>query len=94
MTINSKNTSPLALGTAEFGAGVSTETAFGLIDVYRDLGGNILDTARVYGESESTLGKYLAANKCRHELIISTKGGHYDLVTREKRINRRKPPSR
>ena len=67
---------------------VSTKTAFGLIDVYRDLGGNILDTARVYGESESTLGKYLAANKCRHELIISTKGGHYDLVTREKRIDR------
>ena len=89
MIINNKNTSSLALGTAGFGTGVSTQEAFGLIDVYRDLGGNIIDTARVYGESESTLGKYLAASKCRHELIICTKGGHYDLITQEKRINRR-----
>ena len=88
MKINNKILSPLALGTAPYGSGIGETDAFALIDVYRDAGGNILDTARVYGESENTIGRYLRSRGCRHETIISTKGGHYDVQTKEKRVNR------
>ena len=88
MKINNKTLSPLALGTARYGGSIYEQTAFSLIDAYRELGGNTLDTARVYGDSESTIGRYLRSRRCRHEMIISTKGGHYDVKTKEKRINR------
>ncbi len=80
--------SRLALGTAVYRGGEREADAFRLMDVYRACGGNIFDTARVYGESESVIGRYLKARGCRGEVLISTKGGHYDLVTKEKRIKR------
>ncbi len=88
MEINGKAVSALALGTAGFGGGEREVDAFRLMDVYRECGGNIFDTARVYGESEGVIGRYLRSRGCRGEVLISTKGGHHDLVTREKRINR------
>ncbi|MBP3377009.1 MAG: aldo/keto reductase [Clostridia bacterium] len=86
MQINEKRTSPIALGTAAYGNGISERDAFLLINKYLDLGGNVLDTARVYGESEGTIGKYLSSHNNREKLIIATKGAHYDLVTKEKRV--------
>ena len=88
MEINGVALSRLALGTAVYRGGEREKDAFRLMDVYRECGGNIFDTARVYGESESVIGRYLKARGCRGEVLISTKGGHYDLVTKEKRIKR------
>ena len=50
---------PLALGTAPFGTGVPRETAFAILDAYVDVGGNLIDTAAVYGMgmSERTVGQ-------------------------------------
>lgn len=88
-SINNKRLCRISLGTASFSSGDAESDAFRLIDTYRDAGGNILDTARVYGDSEGVIGRYLALRKCRDELIISTKGGHYDLSNGRKRINAR-----
>ena len=50
---------PLALGTAPFGTGIPKDTAFAILDAFTDLGGNLIDTAAVYGMgvSEQTLGE-------------------------------------
>ncbi len=88
MEINGREVSALALGTAVYRGGEREADAFRLMDVYRECGGNVFDTARVYGESEGVIGRYLRSRGCRGEVLISTKGGHHDLVTKEKRINR------
>ena len=87
MYIGEKKVSSLVLGTAVYGGGVCEADAFRLMDIYRECGGNVFDTARVYGESESVLGRYIASRGCREGLIISTKGAHYDIVTRKKRVS-------
>jgi aryl-alcohol dehydrogenase-like predicted oxidoreductase len=79
-----RKVSALALGTAHFGARMPEETAFEVMDAYRALGGNVLDTARVYGDfdraiqgiSEKTIGKWIASRKNRADVVISTKGAH------------------
>ena len=43
------NLYPLALGTAPFGTGIPRDTAFSILDAYAEHGGNLLDTAAVYG---------------------------------------------
>ena len=88
MEISGKRVSALSLGTAIYRE-ANLERAFELMDAYRACGGNIFDTARVYGESESVIGRYLVSRGCRGEVLIATKGGHYDLKTREKRLNRK-----
>ena len=50
-----------------------------VLDEWVRLGGNILDTAHVYGDgdSERALGAWFATNpKEREELIVLTKGAH------------------
>jgi len=61
------------LGTDGYGEGVSEKTAFGLMERYLALGGNILDTARMYtdGKSEKIVGDFARAHK--DEVLISTK---------------------
>jgi aryl-alcohol dehydrogenase-like predicted oxidoreductase len=52
-----------------------------VLDAWVRLGGNIIDTARVYadGESERALGAWLASRpEVRDELILLTKGAHPD----------------
>lgn len=74
----------IILGTDYFGTSVTKETSFKLMDMYTDMGGNCLDTARVYaswlpggsGASENTLGKWLKQKKNRNKILISSKGGH------------------
>lgn len=76
--------SKLVLGTDYFGTNVPEREAFKLMDIYQEMGGNCLDTARMYaswlpggeGASERTLGKWLKARGCRNKMIISTKGGN------------------
>lgn len=76
--------SPIALGTDVYGLVLSEEEAYGMIDAYMHLGGNVIDTALVYSDwepgekarSEKLIGRYLKKSGNRAELVISTKGGH------------------
>ncbi|MBI5722414.1 MAG: aldo/keto reductase [Planctomycetes bacterium] len=76
--------SRLCLGLAPIGVKMSEAESFALLDRFCELGGNFLDTARVYsdwvagetGRSERILGDWLAARKNRSQLVIATKGGH------------------
>lgn len=49
--------------------------AFELLDTYRDLGGNFIDTANFYqaGQSEQWIGEWMKLRNCRSEMVISTK---------------------
>lgn len=79
---------PLALGTAPFGTGIPRDTAFAILDAFTDLGGDLIDTAAVYGMgvSEQTLGEWMKLRGSRNRVIISTKGGHPSLPDWSRRI--------
>lgn len=76
--------SRICLGTGSFGAGISEDDSFAVLDAYAQAGGNFLDTAHIYaawveggwGASERTIGKWLAMRGNRGRMIIATKGGH------------------
>jgi 1-deoxyxylulose-5-phosphate synthase len=62
-----------------FGTMLLTESDDGVLDEYVRLGGNAIDTARVYGdgESERALGEWLAQRpSVRERLVIVSKGAH------------------
>ncbi|MBO5041947.1 MAG: aldo/keto reductase [Clostridia bacterium] len=86
--LQSLKSSRLSLGTAPFGTTIPRETAFRLLDAYIDAGGNLLDTAAVYGfgVSEQTIGAWMASRGARDRVLISTKGAHPAIPSWEKRI--------
>ena len=70
--------SPLCLGAMNFGTpgwGCDARAAAEILRVYRDAGGNFIDTANIYGggESERILGSLLAGT--RDEVIVASKVG-------------------
>ena len=79
---------PLALGTAPFGTGIPRDTSFAILDAFTDLGGNLIDTAAVYGMgvSEQTLGEWMRLRQSRDRVVISTKGGHPSIPDWVRRI--------
>jgi aryl-alcohol dehydrogenase-like predicted oxidoreductase len=76
-----RDLSVVALGTAYF-ADDGEEASFDLLDAWLELGGNIIDCARQYGdgESERILGRWLAARGAHDDVVVITKGAHH--VTR------------
>ncbi len=74
----------IGMGTAEFGGRHPESLARDLLDAYISVGGNFIDTARVYGdfvtprngESEKIVGRWLADRGNRDDIFLSTKGGH------------------
>ena len=56
-------------------------------DRYRDAGGNLLDSANVYGKffpagtniCDIHIGNWLKSRGCRNRFIVETKGGHPDV---------------
>jgi len=81
---------PICLGTGDFGAQLSQETAFRLLDIYTEQGGNFLDTAKVYADwipgnerssSEKIIGRWMKARNNRARLLVATKGAHPDLAS-------------
>ena len=74
--------SAFALGTHTFGLErvknhLTEAESAKILYQYVEGGGNAIDTARSYGESEAILGRILAADPAlRKKLFISTKGGN------------------
>ncbi len=76
--------SVIGLGSGEFGGRCCETAAREFMDAYRALGGDFIDTARVYGdfktpkngESEKVIGRWMADRHCRDRIFLSTKGAH------------------
>ena len=76
--------SVIGLGTGDYGGKIAESRAREFMDAYAAMGGNLIDTARVYGdfvtprngESEKIIGRWLADHHCREQVFLSTKGGH------------------
>ena len=93
----SAQASVIGLGTGEFGGRCPEGQAREFMDAYAALGGNFIDTARVYGdfatprngESEKVIGRWMAERHNRDALFLSTKGGHPPLRNmRQSRLSR------
>ena len=76
--------SQLCYGGVSWGVRVGSQRMDQLIGLFRDLGGNFIDTAHCYaywlpggfsGSSERALADYFRRNGGRQELTIGTKGG-------------------
>ncbi len=74
----------LCLGGNVFGWTLDEAGSFAVLDAYVRAGGNFIDTADVYsafargnvgGESETIIGRWMAARGNRDELVIATKVG-------------------
>lgn len=76
-------------GADYFGTAISEDTAFALLDRYFELGGNTIDTARIYGQadptdpdgptySEGVVGRWLVSRGMRKNTVLVTKGAHPD----------------
>lgn len=79
--------SKIAKGADYFGVTIPEKRAWALMDRYLELGGNTIDTARIYGRknaddtisrSEPIVGRWMAARGNRDKIILVTKGGHPD----------------
>lgn len=70
----------LSFGTGSVGREIPYQEATNLLGIYRYAGGTCIDTGRMYagGKSEELIGKYLSANCCRQDMILSSKGGFPD----------------
>lgn len=75
---------PLCLGGNVFGWTASEQESFAILDAYAAAGGNFIDTADSYsawvpghvgGESETIIGRWMAARGNRNRIIIATKVG-------------------
>jgi aryl-alcohol dehydrogenase-like predicted oxidoreductase len=75
---------PLCLGGNVFGWTADEQQSFAVLDEYAAAGGNFIDTADVYaawvpgnsgGESETIIGRWLAARRNRDQMVIATKVG-------------------
>jgi len=74
----------VALGCDHYGENISEETSLKQLDIYRERGGNLLDTAHIYGQevaegpstSEIVLGKWMRSTGLRTSTIVASKGCH------------------
>lgn len=78
--------SQLCLGTNQFGTALDDARAHEMLDAFRALGGNFIDTAHAYSDwvpeapraaSEHTIGRWLARQR-RDSVVIATKGCEFD----------------
>jgi aryl-alcohol dehydrogenase-like predicted oxidoreductase len=76
--------SPLCLGGNVFGWTAGEKDSFEVLDAFLEAGGNFIDTADSYshwvpghagGESESLLGRWMAARGARDRVVLATKVG-------------------
>ena len=84
-----RQTAVIALGTMDFGGKIEESLAREFMDAYVEIGGNFIDTARIYGDfarkiqggSEQVIGRWMEDRRCREKIVLGTKGGHPDLST-------------
>lgn len=77
--------SRIVLGTTHFGTGINVPDSYAIMDKFAELGGNSIDTARVYGDwantdnaaSEKTVGQWIKRTGRRNDYILITKGAHH-----------------
>jgi len=69
-----RDVSRLGIGSLKFNTESQDETT-NLLDTYREAGGNLVDTAEVYGDgkSEAAIGWYLKTHATRSEWVVLTK---------------------
>ena len=67
--------SELILGTAFYNFD-QQDIWFDIMDEYFASGGNTIDTAYHYGDSEKVVGKWMSSRAKRQDVIIVTKGAH------------------
>lgn len=79
--------SRLCYGTNMLGTAIDQAGANAILDRFAALGGNFIDTARMYGDwvpdaprgaSERAVGAWLKGQR-RQDFVIATKGGAYDM---------------
>ena len=70
-----KPVSELALGTAFYNMSMREES-FALLDAFVERGGTLVDSGRVYGESEAVLGEWMRTRGIREQVAVITKCGH------------------
>ncbi|MGI5958571.1 MAG: aldo/keto reductase [Massiliimalia sp.] len=83
-TGGSLHISKLIFGTTYLGNMDHPEEGYRQMDRYLELGGNCIDTARVYSNlapedkrpSEEVIGDWMRHSGIRRQVILSTKGGH------------------
>ena len=79
---------PIGLGTVDAGLRWDGAEADKIFDAYMDLGGNLIDSARVYSDwvkpeiarSERVVGDWLQRSGKRNQVVLITKGGHPDMT--------------
>ncbi len=69
-----RDISRLGIGSLKFNTDTAAETA-SLLDAYQSAGGNLVDTAEIYGwgKSEQAIGQYLKGRRSRADWVILTK---------------------
>jgi aryl-alcohol dehydrogenase-like predicted oxidoreductase len=69
--------SRVGLGTMTWGRDTSDEQAKALIEMFREAGGTLIDTAAAYGagDSERLIGRLIKDAGARDEMVIATKAG-------------------
>jgi len=81
--------SALCMGTVSFGSRMDEAASFAMMDHFASLGGNFLDTARIYADwipgagrqaSEKCIGRWLKSRGMQEHFIVATKGGHPPLI--------------
>ncbi len=84
---------PVSLGGNVFGWTADEAASFQVLDAYAAGGGNFIDTADVYsrwvpghtgGESETLIGRWMAARGNRDDMVIATKIGGADRLSAER----------
>ena len=80
---------PLCLGTVNYGSAMNDDASVRQLSHYVELGGNFIDTARIYGVwanrgdalSEKIIGRWLQETGVRDKIVLATKGAHPDWDT-------------
>jgi aryl-alcohol dehydrogenase-like predicted oxidoreductase len=67
--------SAIGLGTSTWGTRTDREDAAEQLKTFLNAGGNLLDTADVYGDAESVIGDLLGGVVAREDVLIATKAG-------------------
>lgn len=68
--------SQLAMGSGDYLRLDNMDNVNRVLDKYKEIGGNIFDTARHYRHSEQTLKEWMSRRENREDMVIFTKGCH------------------